>query len=307
MKTMNRGLRWTASGLLLTLAVAGLGLACNENPVTYSQPTGAIEIIVPTNASGSQQLDMLWVVDDSGSMCQEQKVLRENFDKFIGELQTTNLDFHLGLTTTDMREIGGNLVNVPNPIPGADPSCLEAVDASGNVIQGDYSPIRDALQAATACLKEGVDATRYNWSDEDIRCAVEGTAGCTITGVACTGEMCDPSHLFPPADAYRPIPKVIRSAEYELPGGALDVARLKADFGCMSLVGASGWGLEAGLAAAITAVSPDMTGGPAGAPEATPGVDPTAPNHGFIRQDARFALVFVTDENDCSIDPAQEA
>jgi len=46
--------------------------------------------------------DILWVIDDSLSMAQEQERLAEGFASFIGNIEATNIDFHLGVVTTDM-------------------------------------------------------------------------------------------------------------------------------------------------------------------------------------------------------------
>jgi len=79
----------------------------------------------------------------------------------------------------------------------------------------------------------------------------------------------------------------MRSVDYVTEGGDLDVKQFQADFACASLVGTRGYGIEKGLGAAVAAVSPELTEGP---------------NAGFLREDARFALMFVTDENDCTHD-----
>lgn len=285
------------------LACAAL-MGCNTHPVSLSTATGTVEYQQKTSIDGSQKVDILWVVDNSGSMCQEQKVLRDNFQKFIDEINKTNLDFHIGVTTSDMNPAyplepvaqPGLLQATPQPIPGFDQSCLNAVNAQGQIIPGDWGPVRAAVQQAVACMATP-DNTRYNWSDADIACAMDGVPnGCSIPGV-CEAGTCEREDLFPPAGSYRNIPKVLRSADYKN-GNVLDVARLTADFACMSLVGTRGYGIEAGLAAAVEAVSPINTGGAAdGDPTA---IDTAAPNHGLIRRDATFALVFVTDENDCT-------
>lgn len=46
-------------------------------------------------------LDLLWVIDNSQSMCQEQKIIRDNFRRIIEGLDA-NLDFHIAVTTTHM-------------------------------------------------------------------------------------------------------------------------------------------------------------------------------------------------------------
>jgi hypothetical protein len=44
-------------------------------------------------------VDILWVVDDSGSMTNERRQLVANFDRFVGELLALNVDFQMGVTS----------------------------------------------------------------------------------------------------------------------------------------------------------------------------------------------------------------
>jgi hypothetical protein len=48
------------------------------------------------------QIDVLWVIDNSCSMAEEQAALADNFDKFIGWFIGSGLDWHVGVTSTDM-------------------------------------------------------------------------------------------------------------------------------------------------------------------------------------------------------------
>lgn len=54
--------------------------------------------------SSGQKLDILWVIDNSGSMGDEQKALGENFEAFIKEFIKKEIDFKMAITTTDTRE-----------------------------------------------------------------------------------------------------------------------------------------------------------------------------------------------------------
>jgi hypothetical protein len=47
------------------------------------------------------KLDIIWVVDNSGSMSDEQADLSENFDLFIQDFITKKVDFKMAITTTD--------------------------------------------------------------------------------------------------------------------------------------------------------------------------------------------------------------
>jgi hypothetical protein len=49
-------------------------------------------------------VDILWVVDDSPSMQQEQEEVANRFENFIYTFEETNIDFHIGVVTTDMDE-----------------------------------------------------------------------------------------------------------------------------------------------------------------------------------------------------------
>ena len=50
------------------------------------------------------KLDILWVVDDSGSMADHQDLLGRNFDAFIEEFLAKDVDFRMAVTTTDDEE-----------------------------------------------------------------------------------------------------------------------------------------------------------------------------------------------------------
>lgn len=52
------------------------------------------------NANGSK-MDILWVIDNSGSMGDEQRALGENFSAFIKEFINKDIDFQMAVTTTD--------------------------------------------------------------------------------------------------------------------------------------------------------------------------------------------------------------
>lgn len=51
--------------------------------------------------ASQKKLDIMWIVDNSGSMADEQKALGDNFDAFINEFIDTNVDFKMAITTTD--------------------------------------------------------------------------------------------------------------------------------------------------------------------------------------------------------------
>lgn len=238
-------------------------------------------------------LDILWVIDNSGSMGQEQRVLRENFGEFIAALAERDVDLHVAVTTTQLDEyvlepvaLPGAIQAVPQPIPGFDQGTHLAVDEMGQPILGDYTPVRDAIAAAVDCMATP-DESWKSVTNADIECALYGApAGCSIAGRCGGATPCEPQDLFPDPSTYRPIPKVLKTTDH-IVDGTLDMVSLQQAFACMSLVGTRGYGVEKGLGAAIRAVSPELTDGT---------------NAGFLRENARFAVMFVTDENDCTHD-----
>jgi hypothetical protein len=52
-------------------------------------------------ASQTKKLDIVWIIDNSGSMSDEQQALGTNFSAFIDEFITKDVDFKMGITTTD--------------------------------------------------------------------------------------------------------------------------------------------------------------------------------------------------------------
>lgn len=282
--------------------VAGI-TACNEYPVQLTRSTSAIEFIEPQTANGTDKADILWMIDNSGSMCQEQKLLRDGFADFVEILGEVNLDFHIGVTTThfvdDSVDGGrepvaqpGYLQSTPQPLPGTNRTCYYGLDEEGNINVNDMSPIIDSIALAVECTTNPGDyQDLLNPDFTELRCAFDGFS----FEEECTGETRDQESFFPPPSAYRPIPKVLRAQDYTSEQGVLDVERLSDDFACMSLVGVRGFGFEQGLSAVVRAFSPELTGGPDGDPA-------QYPNAGFVRPDAQTGVIFVSDENDCSND-----
>ena len=73
--------RWSALALL-TGGLAATGLTgCNAHPVEYTSGGGNLgKVSVDFSPQTAESVDILWVIDNSGSMCQEQKALADNFD-----------------------------------------------------------------------------------------------------------------------------------------------------------------------------------------------------------------------------------
>jgi len=248
-------------------------------------------------------VDILFVVDNSGSMCQEQRALGDASRNFLAGLGGSGVDAHIALTTThapaepfllEPLALEGRIQSRPQALPSLGGDCL------GNINDG-FAAFRDTLDAAIDCMQVP-DTQLASVSNEQINCAVTGRPSDCIGGALgrdANGDGAfDVRDIAPQPSSYREIPDVLRTADY-MGAGGLDVTRMHADLQCMILAGTRGFGIEKGLQAAVAAVSPELTGGSVESPS-----DASAPNHGFIRSGSRFALVFATDENDCSHDGA---
>ena len=105
-----------AAAVALTCAATLLG--CNDHPLVKIESiltaTQDDRFVLPPKT----KLDILFVVDNSGSMCEEQVNLGENFRAFASFLYEDlgdNADYRLAVTSTDLRTQGqgGNFLNTP--------------------------------------------------------------------------------------------------------------------------------------------------------------------------------------------------
>jgi hypothetical protein len=103
------GLRCTRSGMGLvffmtcstvTLAIAGCQ---DETLISLPQPTDQIDVFTQKAAA---EVDILWVVDNSGSMGAEQKKVADRFGTFFQQLLVSQVDYRVGVITTDPAERG---------------------------------------------------------------------------------------------------------------------------------------------------------------------------------------------------------
>ncbi|MBI5508611.1 MAG: choice-of-anchor D domain-containing protein [Deltaproteobacteria bacterium] len=71
-----------------SVALSGTGTTDNQGDDQFPQPL-------------RPKVDVLWVVDDSGSMSDDQENLANNFDAFISRAVSLNADYHIGVTNSD--------------------------------------------------------------------------------------------------------------------------------------------------------------------------------------------------------------
>ncbi len=86
------------------LVVAGVTAACNEVPVRNLTASYVVQVQQVRDRGSPAKLDILWIVDDSPSMCQEQQSLAASFNTFLDVFRkyTGAIDMRLAVTTTNV-------------------------------------------------------------------------------------------------------------------------------------------------------------------------------------------------------------
>ena len=294
----------------LVIVVLALS-ACNELPLYNLVNSFSIEVRELTKNDKPIKLDFLWVIDNSSSMCQEQASLTRSFVSFVDLLDSyLNVDINLAVTTTNVILGQGRFSNQPATIyPNA---CAEAkvhacatnndcTDVFGSGWQCDppkgpggslrlYNKNRSLNSSCVyTCQSSGECCEKFCYMDEcgdDLTCAVQmcgdPEGSCTQTCVAPGGGTnTDKGCVAQPATQACPssgVPSVLTDKSLDL-------------FPCIATVGADQSpfaNLESGLKAAWMALDPDGMR--------------AEQSLGFLREDSYLIVVFISDEDDCSID-----
>jgi hypothetical protein len=131
----------------VVLAVSGCRCAPEQLKKTLP-PDIRVDSFAQESAS---KVDVLWVVDNSGSMAPRQESLARSFQSFIGLFSRGKIDFRIAVTTTDIFKTAGAFVGNPKILAPNTPSLATAFAANIRVgING--SPYEAGLQAAELAL-----------------------------------------------------------------------------------------------------------------------------------------------------------
>lgn len=212
-------------------------------------------------AGGLTSVDLLLIVDNSGSMATEQRVLASVVPPMVQRLSDQGLDVRVGVTTTDA---GNSPMVCPEYGENATSSefgALRASSCTSRPIEFEWphsGPIVEAYEAT--CLSVCPEATGSAWS-------------ITPTSIVEGGE------VMP-----RPWVEVHPDGSSNVEGTSWAAA-----LRCMVPQGVDGCGFESQLESQRLAVSKSA--------------DPNEPHFGFLREDAMLAVVHLTDEADCSMNP----
>jgi len=141
----------------LTVGVKGLGL---EKPL---QTDRFIQ-----EAQG--QVDVLFVIDNSGSMMEEQRSLAQNFSSFLSAAQRTGVDYQIAVTTTGIEPSSGGYVECPGGASGGEGGRLFPVDnATPRIIRVDTPD-------AAAVFANNVRVGWCHWNEQGLEAAYRALA-----------------------------------------------------------------------------------------------------------------------------------
>lgn len=214
------------------LVVVVVAAGCMDRDLTGLEPVVQAQMILTVPQPPSGKVDILVVVDNSGSMQEEQEALAANFPRLIEELMAPSnpehnavTDLHVGIVSTDLGSPGFELSTCGNGRLG--------------FAGGDDGRLLDTPSPAVG--------------------------GCA------------PSY------------PLFLSRVRDQPGYPL--SRMAEDFRCLATLGTRGCGFEQQIEAARKALVEH--------------VRPGGVNDGFLRPNSILAVLWVTDEEDCSVaDPA---
>lgn len=138
---------------LLALLIFGAlaGCQCRGDELVATLPP---DVRVDTyTQQAAAKIDVLWVIDDSGSMAPRQENLARNFQAFISEFTRNAIDFRIAVTTTDVFKEAGAFVGSPKILEPGTPNLTAAFAANARVGTAG-SPYEVGMDAARMAIEK---------------------------------------------------------------------------------------------------------------------------------------------------------
>jgi len=248
--------------MLVSLGVSLLGSGCEgDELIGIPQPTEAVDTF---DQVGASSVDILWVVDNSQSMSQEQRLLADNFEQFINRLTTCGSPEDLCDLETQRCTMSGDPCQAPNfhvGVISTDPRDEGRLRAVGVCAPGpDSTPANGQFRYCTGRPNDCVP-------DPDDPDADPENSTCSFA---------EPLRFVSPSTP-NPVDAFGQMVRFQLEGG--QAAR------------------EEGVSTAARALGEGRVRRGDGTFEAVP---PPDANTGFIRDEATLFVIFVSDEEDSS-------
>jgi hypothetical protein len=210
-------LRGRSARMLTSLLVLAVG--CSDTKLTRATNTDEFQ------QAPSNMVDILWVIDNSVSMANEQENVALGAEDFMARFAPADassdnaMDFHLGVISTDMattNTMAGRLLGTPTYLTNTTASYADQFRARVRVgVNGDDQEkgLQAAVQALSpplsetynsGFLREGALLSIIVLSDEN-DCSDNGALGANTTGEECYTES---DRLTPVADLVRELKEI---------------------------------------------------------------------------------------------------
>lgn len=243
---------------LCTLALIATG--CLEHPVKAIKVKRDTPLSEYRALKNNRDVDILFVIDNSGSMGEEQRALSRNFASFVEVLDAPSLraNYRLGVTTTDSGTMMTKGCRAPDNGELRLQSCKERADEF---------------------IDQARTTSRFNTACNSV-CNLEAQQ------LQIRPSAIDETNTLAPRSWLEKI-----NGETNLEDRTTSIADA---FGCYGPQGIDGCGYEAQLESMYQALEKSED----------PNQPSKNPNYGFLRDDAILAVVHVSDELDCSVNPS---
>jgi len=278
-RASTRGL-WRVAVLALLGALSTLAAGCPDQELAPLGPCTISAASRRVDQSGLSKVDLLFVIDNSGSMATEQLKLANELPRLVEVLTTGNRNAGRGAGMANGQDMF-------TPV-----SSLHLGVVSSNM-GGVDDPTGDNA-GLTACRGLGDDGKLLRSTEV------------AVTGVTATMPFEFPGYnagdvVLPPDAACGEVGAPPKYQQFEA-GQDPSAADVATSFRCVSKLGVRGCSYEQQLDAMWKAVAPS-DGDDEFLNDTQGNGNPRGFNAGFVRDDAILAVIQVSDEEDCSIKP----
>ncbi len=173
------------------LPILALAVGCQDQKYNVITKTEVFQ------QAPSNEVDILWIVDNSTSMVQEQTAVANGAASFIGHLESTGMDFHIGVVTTDLSSTNPKAAALVGPYASSATPGYQQLFASQVQVGTGGSDQEKGMQAAAEALtppmsqqanigflRDEASLAIVVVSDEN-DCSDNGALGPTSTGDDC--------------------------------------------------------------------------------------------------------------------------
>ncbi len=287
--------------------------ACNYTPISRLESSLTLEVRVETGSSERVPIDFLWVIDNSTSMCEEQNALAENFTAFRSSLDAFfDIDARVAVVTHDV-QCDPDEESTSKGIFNRQAATLFG-RTCGEVVHRVCEEDSECVNLDCDALGQNCDGNQGEWL-----CDQASPASCSVNPNGTLNSSCvrqcasdaECQTVFESADYKCTFPGTVNSACVRQPTTAGCPAELPAFldsdnldlFPCLATVGVRQdkcLKFEQGMAGSLLALAPDRTLSDDEALISTL----RAQSETFLRDEAYLVVIYVSDEDDCSITTA---